>query len=173
MKFDHAFFRFDMAASLNTLIELCEHESIEQLGWTELPRVDGRSCKTWDDVMAAVHNSGLDVLDAVWINRPLVISNQSLFKIEDSILGEVRQLKSRGELNRFFDAHKLEGRSRETQKILSSMFPRSIASSLDMTEISSYEVPQHVRRAHSSAIIGVGRWYTDGDVEEGGDVSVS
>ena len=123
--------------------------------------------------MAAVHNSGFDVLDAVWINRPLVISNQSLFKIEDSILGEVRQLKSRGELNRFFDAHKLEGRSRETQKIQSSMFPRSIASSLDMTEISSYEVPQHVRRAHSPAINGVGRWYTDGHVEEGGDVSVS
>ena len=42
-----------------------------------------------------------------------------------------------------------------------------------MTGLSFYTAPSHVKGAHSSAIIGVGRWFTDGHVEEGGDISVS
>ena len=42
-----------------------------------------------------------------------------------------------------------------------------------MTGLSFYTAPRHVKGAHSSAIIGVGHWFTDGHVEEGGDVSVS
>ena len=52
-------------------------------------------------------------------------------------------------------------------------FSKSIVSFLDMTGLSDYDHPPHVKQVHSSAIIGIGRWFTDGHVEEGGDVFVS
>ena len=53
------------------------------------------------------------------------------------------------------------------------MFSKSTASFLNMTGLSDYVFSLHLKQVHSSAMFGVGRWFTDGHVEEGGDVSVS
>ena len=42
-----------------------------------------------------------------------------------------------------------------------------------MYGLSNYDQPSHVKNVHSSAVIGIGRWFTDGHIEERGDVSVS
>ena len=109
-----------------------------------------------------------------WFRQPIVLRNQQLFKVPAENLIELSQCKNRRHMNKFFKDHQFNGESRETTKIRPpKMFSKSIASSLDMTGLCDYVFPLHLKQVHSSAIIGVGRWFTDGHVEEGGDVSVS
>ena len=113
------------------------------------------------------------ILDDTWFRQHIVLRNQQLFKVPAKVLIELGQCKNRRQMNKFFRDHQFNGDSRETTKIKPpKMFSKSIASSLNMTGLSDYVFPLQLKQVHSSAKFGVGRWFTHGHVEEGGDVSV-
>ena len=163
------------SCTVKQFVEMCNRDETGNLGWKPLSQINGQSCFTWDDLCAKITIDGLgNTVDDTWIRQPVVVRNQQLFKISEEILQDVRKCRTRRNLNKFFQDHQLNGESTETKKIKPiKVFSKSIASSLDMYGLSNYDHPSHVKNVHSSAIIGIGRWFTDGHIEEGGDVRIS
>ena len=90
-------------ASLSHLIHLCQTGQIGELGWSSLPRINGNSRRTWDDVGAEIQNNGLSkLLDDVWVKQPLVICSQHFFEISEEFLNAVRGCKTKRHLSYIF-----------------------------------------------------------------------
>ena len=167
---------FEMAScSVTQIVDICNRGESGSLGWKPLDQGKGGSCFTWDDVCAKIHHDGMNhIPDDTWFRQPIVLRNQQLFKVPAEVLIELGQCQNCRQMNKFFQDHQFNGESRETTKIKRpKKFSKSNASSLNLTGLSDYVFPLHTKQVHWSAIIAVGRWFTDGHVEEGGDVFVS
>ena len=162
-------------SDLDSLIQLCSSsEGMKDLCWNSLATIDGTNCFDWNSIKEGAHNSSLDIFDDVWICQPIVVRNQRLFKFDEEFLRAVQKCTNKRQLAAILRKFKYNNATRETKKINPvEDFSTSFASSLDMTGLSFYTAPSRVKGAHSSAIIGVGRWFTDGHVDEGGYISVS
>ena len=74
--------RSEKHLGINQLEALLSEQNLLELGWRPVPEVDGTHCKTWKEIGIQMERCGLaSVSSGEWATEPLVITNQSLFKI--------------------------------------------------------------------------------------------
>ena len=174
-------FEIAMAVSkLNYLIEnFGSREGLEELGWQHVPVLNCPEAKDWREIISCAcrKNFGLYVDstgNSSWFQKPIAVRNANVFNLNVDFVEAVKRCRTEKDVMKIFNKFTEAGKSRLISRLGDKEWaPQSKAWNMRVTDLAEYSVPSNLSRHHSSGIIKLGRWHTDGHVEEGGDDSLS
>ena len=156
--------------------DLNSREEIERLGWDHVPEVLCDGVTSWKEAVARGVEAGLQPAEGRgdWFCSPVAIKNSNLFKIKNIKFLEALQAMTESRVKEFFRTFKARNTSRMIREMNPpSAIPESKAWNMTMDDVVEYVLPENFTRGHSSAILSLGPWFTEGHVEEGGDDSIA
>ena len=73
--------------SLKTVLD---EKNLTSLGWVPVPSINGKNCHTWADITQELERNDLSsIITGDWVSEPVVIKNQSLFKVRKDFVDNI------------------------------------------------------------------------------------
>ena len=174
--FELLFSEKNMSLTLAKFVEKYgSKESLAELGWLTVPELDCTGLKTWSAIsnLAVRKGFGRSVKNS-WFTRPIALKNQGVFDVKEEFLRKVEQCRTKRDMNNLFTDFPLEGNSRKISDMKRKPeFKRTQACNMHIEELVNYTLPEGLELTSTDAIFLIGRWFTEGHIEEGGDDSLS
>ena len=149
---------------------------LEELGWQHVPEIDGTYVKDFSEFREKLCGEMTDFMKDGWFVKPVAITNQDLFHINELFMKEIRACSTRKEVETFCRKFPIKRRRRLRPQITCSdkVFQNTSKGwTLPMSGLVDFTLPENVEVTATDAIITLGLWFTEAHVEEGGDDSVS
>ena len=157
---------------------ILNEKSLLALGWEPVPTIDGSKCESWKDVISEMKQNGLGYcVDKNWINEPIVIKNQQLFKINKNFVKAISECHSADNIVSMMQQKwKIRHQERFYGSIKShdtEFTEGSNAWSFNMQGLANFSSPESLTITKLDGIIAFGNWFTAGHIETGGDDSIT
>ena len=148
------------------------------LGWEPVPSIDGSKCESWTDVISEMKQNGLGYyVNKTWVNQPIVVKNQQLFKINGNFVKAITECRSADSIVAMMQQKwKICKRERFYGSIKShdtEFTKESNAWSFNVQGLAKYSIPESLTITKLDGIIAFGNWFTAGHIETGGDDSIT
>ena len=148
------------------------------LGWEPVPSIDGSKCESWTDVISEMKQNGLGYyVNKTWVNRPIVVKNQQLFKINGNFVKAITECRSADSIVAMMQQKwKIRKRERFYGSIKShdtEFTKESNAWSFNVQGLAKYSIPESLTITKLDGNIAFGNWFTAGHIETGGDDSIT
>ena len=157
--------------------EYLKRGKLIELGWKEVPWVDGSGLKNWHQLRAKLveEGRGSTVGENGWPKSPLEIRNEELVGIKEDFCKEVEALADINQVENFIDnMPAYHDESRRYAKV--SAYERLYGSAgwtFNIEGILNGEVPSDLYCNRRDAMIQFGPWWTRSHIEIGGSDSIS
>ena len=158
--------------------EIINEEKLIKLGWVPVPSINGSGCTSWTEITEQMKKNGLAAsVCGDWTSEPVVVRNQQLFVINQEFVKDIASMKTglRLILN-VRKKWKLNGSNRIYGPIssLDSEYSKtSNAWSFNADGLCRYSFPNTLELTKIDGICSIGKWFTAGHVETGGDDSIT
>ena len=148
------------------------------MGWELVSTTDGTKCESWTDVISENNQNGLGYcVDKTWVNQPIVIRNQQLFKISENFVRAITEYRSADSIvAMMLQNWKIHKRERFYGSIKShdtEFTKESNAWFFNVHGLAKYSIPESLTITKLDGIIAFGNWVTAGHIETGGDDSIT
>ena len=74
---------------------------LEELGWQHVPEIDGTNVKDFSEFREKLCGEMTDFMKDGWFVKPVAITNQDLFHINELFMKEIRACSTRKEVETF------------------------------------------------------------------------
>ena len=167
---------FQMMRDIERFLEMyCSAEGVQELGWQLVPSIDVEGLKTWEEIIVRAVVKGFGrMVSKGWFTHPIALHNQAVFKVNPDFLDDIKRCKRKEDVWKLFRKFKINGKSRRIKKLDSTEWNEdSHAWNMHMDDLVETSIPVVLKGGASSAILALGKWFTDAHIEEGGDDSIS
>ena len=147
---------------------------LDELGWQHVPAIDGTNVKVSTEFREKLCGEMTDFMEDGKFVKPVAITNQDLFHINELFMKEIRACSTRKEVETFCRKFPIKRRRRLRPQITCSdkVFQnRSKGWTLPMSGL-DFTLPENMKITATDAIITLGPWFTEAHLE-GDDNSVS
>ena len=155
-----------------------DEKNLTSLGWVPVPSINGKNCHTWADITQELERNNLSsIITGDWVSEPVVIKNQSLFKVRKDFVDNIAACSTGVRL--ILNVRKnwqFKGKDRVYHALKShdlKFTNGSVAYSFNLDGLVEYQVPQILTLTKLDGIFSFGNWYTAGHIETGGDDSIT
>ena len=162
----------------SNISEIINEEKLIKLGWVAVLSINGSGCTSWAEIFEQMKKNGLAAsVGGNWTSEPVVVRNQQLFVIIIEFVKDIASKKTglRLILN-VQEKWKLNGSKRIFGPIssLDSEYSKtSNAWSFNADGLCRYSFQNTLGLTKIDGICSIGKWFTAGHVETGGDDSIT
>ena len=93
---------------------------LEELGWQHVPEIDGTNVKVFSEFREKLCGEMTDFMKDGWFVKPVAITNQDLFHINELFMKEIRACSTRKEVETFCRKFPIKRRRRLRPQITCS-----------------------------------------------------
>ena len=176
--FRHTRQRSDLLGDISKFKEeYLKRGKLIELGWKEVPWVDGSGLKSWHQLRAKLVEEGRGSIvgENGWPKLPLEIRNEEIVGIKEDFCREVEALADINQVENFIDnmpAYHDESRIYAKVSAYDGLYG-SVGWTFNVEGILNGEVPSDLDCNRRDAMIQFGPWWTRSHIEIGGSDSIS
>ena len=149
-----------------------------KLGWTEIPKVNGKGYREFDELCAILKKDHIDFItdSGDWFKHAVEIENQELIRINKRFVKDLVKCKNLKDIEAIWNVRGNGRNKKGAVKFIESRFDETVpyaAYAVQLEHLCTWLLPSSLQVSSVAGIYTLDKWFTEGHIEVNGEDSIA